>query len=100
MKIVSINAALTMSPKQIVFNVDEELTPEFIEKIEYGSLKFSGSDKTLTVHLPPHSEAFSATSVSNLNGKLQRIKDEFAQAAAKHKSMLDSISENTGLPLA
>lgn len=100
MRIVSINAALTESPKRIVFNVDEELSQEFIERIEYGTLIFSGGDKTLTVQLPDNSEAFNTRSVSNLNGELQRISDEFDLAAAKRKRMLDEISEKTGLPLA
>lgn len=100
MRIVSINAALTIDARQITFNVDEELTPEFVERIEYGSLTFRGEGKTLTVQLPLHSEAFNSTSVRNLNGKLQEISDEFARVAAKRKSMLAGISEVTGLPLA
>lgn len=99
MRIVSINAALTIDSRQITFNVDEELSPEFIDKIEYGSLKFKGEGKTLTVQLPPHSEAFSSNSVSTLNEKLQRISNEYSREAMKRKSMLDGIAEDTGLPL-
>ena len=100
MRIVSINAALTVGPQQIALNVDEELSPEFIEQIDYGNLKFSGEGKTLIVHLPQESEPFSATSVKSLNSMLQLANDALALKAAKRDRMLQNIAQGTGLPLA
>lgn len=101
MKVVSINADQTIGPEQIAFNVDEELTPEFIAKIDYGILNFSGSGTVLIVQLPADADTpFTAASVSTLNGKLKEIGDDFFRAAVKRRYMLQAIAQNTGLPLA
>lgn len=100
MKVVSINAEQTLSPQEIALNVDEDLTPEFIAKIYYGALKFSGSGRTLVVQVPSNSsETFNSHSVQTLNAKLQDISEEYATAEAKRQQMLQSISANTGLKL-
>lgn len=101
LKVVSINAEQTIDPKNIAFNVDEELTPEFVSKINYGVLKITGSGKVLQVQIPAESYTpFTAASVLSLNQKLQAIADDYAEAEAKRQLTLQSISQNTGLPLA
>lgn len=101
MKVISINAEHTVSPKQIAFNVDEELTPEFIAQIAYGSLTFRGTAKTLIVHLPDDDDSpFDSESLRTLNKALLRVAEEFERAAAKRQRMLQGIAANTGLQLA
>lgn len=101
MKIVSINAEQTTGPKRIAFNVDEELTREFVSKIDYGTLNFSGAGTVLVVQLPSDDDTpFTSGSVKTLNEKLQEIADEFATAALKRQRMLEAIAYNTGLDLA
>ena len=101
MKVVSVNAAQTVGFKKIAFNVDEELTPEFVSKIHYGSLKITGTGTVLVVQLPADTDTpFTSESVNSLNQKLKAIEDELADAAAKRERMLNTIAHNTGLPLA
>lgn len=101
LKVVSINAEQTAGPKHIAFNVDEELTPEFVAKIHYGSLKITGSGKVLQVQIPAESDTpFTAESVKSLNQKLQDIADEYAENKAKRLRALQAIAQNTGLSLA
>lgn len=101
MKVVSINTEKTVGYKQIAFNVDAELSPEFVAKIHYGSLKITGAGTVLVVQLPPESDTpFTAESVKTLNEKLQEIEREFAVAAEKRTRLLQAIANNTGLPLA
>lgn len=101
MKVVSINAEKTVDFRQIAFNVDEELTPEFVSKIHYGSLKITGAGTVLVVQLPPDADVpFTAESVKSLNQKLKDVEAEFAEAAEKRQRMLNSIANNTSLPLA
>lgn len=101
MKVVSINAEKTVGFKQIAFNLDTEISPEFVAKIHYGSLKITGTGTVLVVQLPPESDTpFTSESVKTLNEKLQEIEDEYAVAAEKHANVLRAIANNTGLPLA
>lgn len=101
MKVVSINAEQTAGFKQIAFNVDEELTPEFVSKIHYGSLKITGKETVLVVQLPADSDTpFTAESVKSLNQKLKAVEDEFSEATIKRQRMLQAIANNTGLSLA
>lgn len=101
MKVVSINREKTVGFKQIAFNVDHELSQEFISKISYGSLKFTGSGTVLVVQLPADSDApFSAASISTLNQKLSEVQALFDEATAKRERTLQAIANNTGLPLA
>lgn len=99
MKVVSINAEQTLSPQEVALNVDEDLTPEFIAKIEFGSLKFRGAGRTLVVLLPSNEVAFNARALEILNERLKDISDEYAATAAKRQQMLQSISASTGLKL-
>lgn len=100
MKVISINAAKTINSEQIALNVDEELTPELVERIHYGVLEITGTGKVLLVKLPENSYTpFTAASVATLNGKLAEAKDELQRIEDKHQRMLQAISTNTGLPL-
>ena len=71
MKVLSINAEHTKSPKHIAFNTDEDLTGDLIRCIEFGTVKVSGSGKLLIVQLQEDdSELFTSESVDALNDKL------------------------------
>lgn len=101
MKVVSVNREKTVGFKQIAFNVDQELSPEFVSKISYGSLKITGSGTVLIVQLPADADTpFSAASVSTLNQKLSDAQDAIDEATAKREKMLQAIANNVGLPLA
>ena len=100
MKVVSVNAEHTVSPRQIAFNTDQDLSDELVEAIHYGHLKFSGHAKVLTVIIPDDSdEPFTAASVNSLNRALHKAQEQLDQTKDKRQRMLRSIAENTGLPL-
>lgn len=100
MRLVSVNAEKTIGPKQIAFNVDEDLTQDFISRISYGALRFHGQGKVLVVQLPVDSDLpFSEASVETLNHKLAEVKSALDAIANRRRRMLEDIAEQAGLGL-
>lgn len=100
MKILSINGEFTISEHQIALNLDEELSPELIALLQYGSMKFTGKGTALIVQKTEHVEAFSRSFVSNLQRKLEEAELEVKDQARRHQRMRELLAESTGLPLA
>ncbi len=101
MKVLSINAEHTKSPKHIAFNTDEDLTGDLIRCIEFGTVKVSGSGKLLIVQLQEDdSELFTSESVDALNDKLAAAVGELADLARKRQRILENIARQAGLSLA
>lgn len=99
MQVISVNRENTVSQKKIAFNVDEDLTPEFVKQIEYGNLKFSGQGRLLIVQIPVDGENFDSNSVDSLNTILSEVKTAIDEQRQKRDRMLNQISNATGLPL-
>lgn len=100
MEILSINSEATVSPQRIGLNVSEELTPELISRIDYGTLRFTGSGRVLVVHIPAGSdEPFTEHSVNTLKGKIANAEAELLEKRIKRERMLRAISHQTGLRL-
>lgn len=100
MKILSINGELTLSEHQIALNVDEEITPELIALLQYGSMKFTGKGTVLVVQKTEHVEAFSRAFVSTLQRKLDEAQVGVKDQARRTQRMKELLAESTGLPLA
>lgn len=100
MKLVSINRAETTGKTQIAFNVDEQVSPDLLERIEYGNLIITGEDTVLKVSLPEdRDEDFSEESVKTLNRKLAEAMNDIAAEKEKHERLLAAIARDVGLPL-
>lgn len=100
MKILSINGELTLSEHQIALNVDEEITPELVALLQYGSMKFTGIGTVLVVQKTEHVEAFSRAFVSTLQRKLDEAQLSVKDQARRTQRMKELLAESTGLPLA
>lgn len=100
MKIVSINQEHTQHQRCIAFNVDEDLSPDFVRRIEYGSLTFKGEGRVLTVMLPKDGDAeFTERSVATLEQEMAKAREAINIEAAKRKRLLEIIARTAGVPL-
>ena len=99
MQVISVNRENTVSQKKIAFNVDEDLTPEFVQRIQYGNLNISGQDRLLIVEIPEDGEHFDRDSVESLNTILSEVKTAIDDQRRKRDRMLNQISSVTCLPL-
>ena len=101
MKIVSVNRNQTEHIGQVAFNLDEDLPPEVLRKLEYGNLTFSGESSILIVTLDMRDkDPIGPETVANINAKIEGIVAGFAEEAAKRERMLEHIAAKAGLPLA
>lgn len=100
MKILSINGEFTIGEHQIALNLDEEITPELIALLQYGSMKMTGQGAVLIVQKTEHVEAFSRIFVTNLQRKLEEAQLEVKDQVRRHQRMRELLAESTGLPLA
>lgn len=100
MKIVSLNRELTLDAHNLAFNVDEELSRELMDLVEYGYLTLAGQGKVLKVSIPADKEGgFSKQSVETLEGKLQEAARIIQRSRDKHQRMLERMANEMGLSL-
>lgn len=100
MKILSLNAEHTVSEHVIALNVDEELTPEFMEKLNCGKLSTHSQGKILLLTKEKHIERFSKETLAWIQTCLDTAQEALEEIAKRRENMLSSLSEATGLPLA
>jgi hypothetical protein len=99
MKILSLNSEHTKSEDQIALNVNEELTPELMELVEYGSLTLVANGSVLHVYKGETDDHFDDYFVANLEKKLNVAKDQLNEAARRHRRLQEIIARSTNLPL-
>lgn len=100
MKIVSVNSKQTVDENEVAFNLDENLSPQLLEKLEYGSLSFRGERNVLIVTLDAEdNDPIGPETVQNINQHLEAAAEAVASEASKRKRMLALIARNADLPL-
>lgn len=100
MKILSLNSEHTLGEHQIAFNLNQELTPELMDLLRYGSLTLTAKGSILIVQIPSDStELFSSRSLATLQGKLDEAQATLSGKAAKHLRMQQEIAQRIDLAL-
>ncbi len=99
MKILSLNSEHTKSEDQIALNVNEELTPELMALVEYGSLTLVANGSVLHVHKEETDDHFDDYFVANLEKKLNVAQDKLNDAARRHRRLQEIIARSTNLSL-
>lgn len=99
MKILSINSEYTKSEHQIALNLDEELTTEFVELLDFGDFKLVSNGTILHVSKDEGETPFDQVFIANLQAKLDALKRRQDESIRLHRRMQEMIARSTDLPL-